>query len=113
MQQYVQINEGETYGKHEQDLANEGARLAVQLTEILCDREAVLPAIPQDESIANVIAKPGTADLIINWKEMTAKQIVALILATNPWGKGAIAYWNRIPVQILFARMGEKATGIV
>ncbi len=108
MQQYVQINEGETYGKHAQNLADESAKLTLQLMEMLCDKDVILPLINQDESLAAIIARPNTADLIINWNEMNAQQIVAMILATNPWSKGAIAYWNNIPVQILFARLGKK-----
>jgi len=111
MQQYVQVHEGETYGAHERRLAEEGARLALQLSEMFNQNDFVLPAIPQDETLANSIAKPDTADLIINWQQMTAKQIVAMVLATNPWAKGAIASWNQTPVQILFARMGQAIGG--
>ena len=104
MQQYVPIKFGETYGKHEMNLANEGAKLTMALLSMLDDIDAVLPAIPQNEEQAQTISKPKTNDLIIDWHKMSAKQIVSMIQATNPWGKGALAYWMNIPVQLLFAR---------
>lgn len=104
MQQYVSIKFGETYGKYEINLAQEGAKLSIMLAELLEDEKATLPCVKQDETLARTILKPRTKDLIIDWNTMSAKQIVAMILATNPWGKGALAYWKNIPVQILYAR---------
>lgn len=104
MQQYVSIKPQETYGKHEINLANEGAKLSMLLAEMLWDDEMKIPMKAQDESNAHSFPKPLPSDLILKWNEMSAEQIIAMILATNPWCKGPTTGWANVMVRILFAR---------
>ncbi len=53
----------------------------MQLLELLQGENPSLTSIPQNESIAKYIAKPRQDELLINWNAMSAKEIVALILA--------------------------------
>ena len=76
--------------------------------------------LPVSSGIAKYYPKPGLKDVLINWQEMTAEQIVDLIQACNPWNKGAITYYNNQPIKILDAEIidapakdGIKAGAIV
>lgn len=107
-QQYVPIQPPELYGKHLLNLAHEGARLTMQLLEYLSDTNASLPSLPQDEKNARVLSKPGLKDLWINWNSMSADEIIALIMASNPWSKGAVTTCRNFPFHILYARKGNS-----
>lgn len=111
--QYVPIKNTDTYGDHMVNLANAGVALTKQLMEMLKDDDVQLPSIQQNEQEARYIKKPDFRDLLIQWDKMTAEQIVALILASNYWSKGAITLWNSIYVNILYARfLKEKHSGL-
>jgi methionyl-tRNA formyltransferase len=49
------------------------------------------------------LKKPGVKDIIIDWKNKNAAQIVALVKACNPWNKGAISKINGYDLKILEA----------
>ena len=59
---------------------------------------------------AKYYPKPGLKDVLINWQEMTGKQIVDLVQACNPWNKGAITYYNNQPIKILDAEIIDEPT---
>jgi methionyl-tRNA formyltransferase len=88
MQEKLTIATGDTYGALQTKLAWLAAKPAANLLKIL-SYGSIVPAKPQDESLANYYEMPGAAELTINWKEMDASRIVRLVNACNPWNKGA------------------------
>lgn len=106
--QYVPIKGTDTYGDHLANLAHAGLLLTKQLMETLEDESVLLPSTPQNEAEVQVIAKPGIRDLLIDWNAMTAEQIVAMILASNYWSKGAITTHHSNPIHILFGRVLDE-----
>jgi len=87
------------------------AALATTMVRVLLKLAAFdlkIPLKPQPES--NVYYARKTAkDVTINWQEMDADSIIALINACNPWNKGAVTKFNNRIIRILLA---EKKTGI-
>ena len=67
-----------------------------------------IPSKMQDESVASSFKKQSANDIIINWKEMDATTIIALINACNPWNKGAVAKLNNKIIRLVEA---EKVGG--
>ncbi|HEY9176496.1 MAG TPA: formyltransferase family protein [Flavipsychrobacter sp.] len=61
--------------------------------------------LPVNGGNAKYYPKPGLKDVLINWHEMTGKQIVDLVQACTPWNKGAITYYNNQPVKMLDAEI--------
>lgn len=62
-----------------------------------------LNQLPQDETRAVYYNKPQLADIMINWEQMTAREIVNLIKACNPWNRGASTLINGHELKILDA----------
>jgi methionyl-tRNA formyltransferase len=56
--------------------------------------KGVLSDIPQDHTQAQWHRRPAAADLIIDWAQMPAATIQALVRACNPWNKGAGTSWK-------------------
>lgn len=54
-------------------------------------------------------SRPTLKDLIIEWVQMDASEITALVKATNPWNRGAIARINGLDVKIIDAKPGPAA----
>jgi len=91
LQQEVQFVPESTFGMCSTQLAYAGA----QLTQVLLNQlPAVLREIPQAEEQAKWYGRPKPSDLFINWNEMQAKEICALVRACNPWQKGAATRIN-------------------
>lgn len=88
MQEKLPIDIKDTYGLLQNKLAYLGARLAANLLKIL-NYGTKIPSSPQDESLAEYLDMPSSADLTIQWKTMEAAQIIRLINACNPWNKAA------------------------
>ncbi|MEO8885532.1 MAG: formyltransferase family protein [Mucilaginibacter sp.] len=59
-----------------------------------------LPQLPQ-QGKAGYYKRPELKDVTINWHTMDAAQICNLILACNPWNKGAITYINSKDIKII------------
>lgn len=49
--------------------------------------------------------RPVLKDVIINWEEMDAQEIIQLIKACNPWNKGATTIYNGNEVKIIDAEI--------
>lgn len=62
-----------------------------------------LPEIEQDESKAAYYDKPQLKDVLINWNEMEAEEVVDTIKACNSWNTGAITMINGFELKILDA----------
>ena len=61
----------------------------------------------QPEKSAQYYPRPSLNELIIDWENYEASQIVALINAANPWNKGAIARINNLDLKIIEAEIGK------
>ncbi|MBL0154716.1 MAG: hypothetical protein IPP93_15005 [Chitinophagaceae bacterium] len=88
MQEKMPIDIKDTYGLLQNKLAYLGAKLGANLLKIL-NYGTMIPSSPQDESLAEYLDMPTSADLTIQWKTMEAAQIIRLINACNPWNKAA------------------------
>lgn len=78
------------------------------LHHILQNKE--LPVFPQDAAGARYYKRPQLQDVLINWSTMGAQEIINLLLACNPWNKGAITSFNGNEIKILDA---EPVAGTV
>ncbi|MDB4922821.1 formyltransferase family protein [Mucilaginibacter sp.] len=77
-----------------------------------------LPGSAQDESKAAYYDKPKLNDVLINWNEMEASEIVDLVKACNSWNMGAITAIGGMELKILdaFTKTGnnlDKAPGTI
>lgn len=112
MQEKIAIDPTDTYGTLQGKLAQLSAKPLANLLKIL-SYGSIIPASPQDESLAEYHEMPGAEELTINWKEMTAEAINRLVNACNPWNKGAGASINQwligiTEVEILPGEADEK-----
>ncbi|WP_144914286.1 formyltransferase family protein [Mucilaginibacter frigoritolerans] len=62
-----------------------------------------LPENVQSESNAVYYTKPGLIDVMINWNEMSADEVVDLVKACNSWNWGATTLINGFELKILDA----------
>ncbi|MBK6937494.1 MAG: hypothetical protein IPH18_11870 [Chitinophagaceae bacterium] len=88
IQEKIPIEQADTYGTLQTKLAYLAAKQAEALLKILL-YGTIIPSQPQDESMAAYYKMPEAKDLTINWKKMSAEEIVRLCNACNPWNKGA------------------------
>ncbi len=93
LQQMIPIEDTDSFGLQCRKLGLLGASMALQLIKMM-NLGPDIPSRPQDESLANYFKKPVAADLMINWKDMSSKQVIRMINACNPWNKGAGAIIN-------------------
>lgn len=108
MQEKILIEENETYGMLQTKLAWLAAKQAARLLQILSYGK-IVPASSQDETKAAYYEMPDTAELTINWNEMTARQIIRLVNACNPWNKGAGTSINNWTIGITEAEIAGEA----
>lgn len=90
--QMIKITPTDTYGI----LTSKLAQLAAGMVRVLLKLAAYdlkIPSKPQ-EGTAVYYARQGAKEVTINWQEMDADSIIALINACNPWNKGAITKFN-------------------
>lgn len=66
-----------------------------------------IPSKPQAQSTL-YYARQGANEVTINWQEMEADRIVALINACNPWNKGAVTKFNNRILRILVAEKQQN-----
>lgn len=71
-----------------------------------------LPVLQQDSKGSHYYKRPQLQDVLINWETMSAVQIINLVLACNPWNKGAIIPYNGREVKLLDAGLSESKTPI-
>ncbi len=71
----------------------------------------ILPALPaEDSTTSKYYLKPKLEDVFIDWRNMQTHEIANLILACNPWNKGAITILNGREVKILDAITSNNQT---
>ncbi|MGM8363767.1 methionyl-tRNA formyltransferase [Flavobacterium sp. ARAG 55.4] len=86
----VVIEEGDTYGKLAVKLSQRMAQVALNMANMLQFANSI-PNQPQDDKLACYYEKPELSDTYVNWKRMSAEEIIALINSCNPWNTGADA----------------------
>jgi methionyl-tRNA formyltransferase len=59
-------------------------------------------AIPSYQSM------PKMEDVLIRWNSMGAKEICNLVIACNPWNKGALTFYKGQEVKIMDARVANN-----
>lgn len=87
-QQKFPLASGTTFGMLTSQLAYTGAEMTGKLLQMLMQGEVV--TTPQSQSNVGWYNRPGPNDLFINWENMTASEVAALVDACNPWNKGAV-----------------------
>ncbi|MGO4773829.1 methionyl-tRNA formyltransferase [Flavobacterium sp. W22_SRS_FK3] len=100
----IAIPAGETYGKLTVKLSDRMAQVTLNMANMLQFASSI-PNQPQDESLSYYHEKPELSDTYINWKRMSATEIVALINACNPWNTGAHATLQGEQVKIIYASL--------
>lgn len=100
----IAIEEGETYGKLAVKLSDRLSQVALNMANML-QFASNIPNQPQDVSLSYYYEKPELSDTYINWKRMTANEIIALINACNPWNTGADASLLGEQVKIIAASL--------
>ena len=98
----VSIETNDTYGKLAMRLSNHTAQVALNLANML-QFASKIPSNKQDENEAYYYEKPELNDTMINWKRMSADEIIALINACNPWHVGADTFFDGEQIKIVNA----------
>lgn len=115
--QMIKMDSLDTHGI----LTSKLAQLAAGMLRVLLKLAAFdlkIPSKPQQDG-AVYYALQGANDITINWQEMDADTIIALIHACNPWNKGAVVKFNNRIIRILdaekktFANGEDKTPGMV
>ncbi|WP_157489893.1 methionyl-tRNA formyltransferase [Flavobacterium sp. CF136] len=100
----IAIQEGDTYGKLTVKLSDRMAQVTLNMANMLQFANNI-PNQPQDETLSYYYEKPELSDTYINWKHMTASEIISLINACNPWNTGADASLLGEQVKIISATL--------
>jgi len=104
----IAIQEGDTYGKLTAKLSERMAQVTLNMANML-QFASNIPNQPQDETLSYYYEKPQLSDTYINWKRMTADEIIALINACNPWNTGADATLLGQQVKIIVASLLDES----
>ena len=111
MEDRIPIEPDDTYGILQTKLAYLGAKLTVALLKTLGFGSSI-PSRKQDETKAVYHKRPSLKDVLINWEEMDALTIKALVNACNPWNKGAGTRIHNSMIGLLEVEIsGEETTG--
>ncbi|WP_298115868.1 formyltransferase family protein [Flavobacterium sp.] len=103
----VSIEANDTFGKLAMRLSNHTAQVALNLANML-QFATKIPSNKQDENEACYYEKPELVDTMINWKRMSADEIIALINACNPWHVGADTFFDGEQIKIVNASKLEE-----
>lgn len=104
----IAIEEADTYGKLTVRLSERLAQIALNMANMLQFASSI-PNQPQDETLAYYYEKPELSDTYINWKQLSADEIIALINACNPWNTGADATLLGEQVKIITAAILDES----
>jgi methionyl-tRNA formyltransferase len=103
----ITIQKTDTYGKLSIKLSERLAHVTLNMANMLQFANHI-PNQVQDETLAYYYEKPELADTYINWKQMTANEIISLINACNPWNSGADTTLQEKQIKIISARLLNK-----
>ncbi len=102
----VQISPTDTFGTLATKLSARASGIALNLANML-QYASQIPAYEQNENEAKYFEFPEEQDTFVNWKNMSASEITALINACNPWNNGADAYLRDQLVKLIYAGSRE------
>ncbi|MCC9071454.1 methionyl-tRNA formyltransferase [Flavobacterium sp. F-65] len=103
----IKIEENDTYGSLALRLSDYMPQIALNMANML-QFASNIPNQSQDVSLAYYHEKPELTDTYINWKRMTAEEIISLINACNPWNSGADATLMDEQVKIIVATLLDR-----
>jgi methionyl-tRNA formyltransferase len=103
----VAISPSEPLGIVEARYSMMAIQAGAQLLNALLQRTLVMQ--DQVAGQSEYLLRPSLKDLIIDWAEMSPGSITALVKATNPWNRGAIARINGLDLKIVDAKPGPSA----
>lgn len=89
-----------TYGLVQTHLSFAARKAVEAIIEHLAKGEAP-PMLPQDHANAAFHKKATAQDLLIEWTQMTSKDVSALVRACNPHQNGAIAFYRGVITRVL------------
>ena len=100
----IKLLDTDTYGTVTTKLSELSSRMVNTLIK-MTGFDFEIPSRPQDQALAKYFPRQGASDITIDWKNMEAATIIALMNACNPWNKGAVAQLNNKIIRFL---EGEK-----
>lgn len=100
----ITIGTGDTYGNLTIKLSERMAQVALNVANMI-QFASIIPSQPQDEKSSYYYEKPELSDTYINWKRMSASEIISLINACNPWNTGADASLYGEQIKIISATL--------
>jgi methionyl-tRNA formyltransferase len=100
LSEMIKLDPNDSYGMLTTRLADLAAGLCRILVKI-ASYDLPIPSRSQDESKAIYYKKQGANEISIDWKEMDASMIIALINACNPWNKGAVSKINNQIIRLI------------
>ncbi len=100
LQEIIEIEPHETFGSLAHKFSQCTELVALNLARML-DFGSQLPSTLQHEQDARYYAKPTKKDTIIQWQQMHAEEIQALVNACNPWNIGADTMLENIPIKLI------------
>lgn len=103
----VAVETGDTYGRLTVKLSERIAQVALNMANMIQFANTI-PSQPQDENLSCYYEKPELADTYINWKRMSANEIISLINACNPWNTGADASLYGEQIKIISATLLDQ-----
>jgi methionyl-tRNA formyltransferase len=98
----IALANGETHGSLAVKLAERTSIAVMNIAEMI-HYGSTVPTLAQSSISARYHPKAAFIDTSINWDQMHAKEIEALINACNPWNSGADTQLNNQPVKIAVA----------
>ena len=106
--QPIAIASEDTYGIYLNKIGQILPQVATKLIDDLLTHGNNINLIPQDAKAGHYWSQPTFEDLCIRWQEQTAKEIHALVRASNPKYGGAIAFLRGVPLHILQVSLIES-----
>lgn len=106
IKEMIKTDLNDTYGLLNNKLSELASRMVGTVNKMI-GLDITIPARPQDESKAQYFARQTNNDVIIDWDDMNAGEIIALINACNPWNKGAVTKLNYKIIRVLSAEKVE------
>jgi len=97
----------ETYGKLAVRMSSRLAQVAINVANMV-QFASKIPSIPQEDESSCYYEKPELMDTYIQWRNMDATQIIALINACNPWNGGADTRLQGEQMKIISANILEE-----
>ena len=107
LKEKLQISANQTYGELAIKLSERTAMVALNIAEMLQFGSSI-PRTEQNEEQAFYFDKPQLEETLINWGQMTAKEIIALVNACNPWNQGADAFLLGKSLKLVCATFSDQ-----